>query len=69
LSAGVDQLEWSMLECFSESEKKNDSSGLAAKAAEIGAANFQPVARFGALASSWQSIVTASSAEMHDVGF
>jgi hypothetical protein len=57
-----------MLECFGESEEKNDRPGLAAKAADVEAADSQPVVGFGIVASSWQGIITTSAAEAHGEG-
>jgi hypothetical protein len=68
LPAGIDELERSMLEGFGESEEENDRSCLAAKAADVRAADFQPVARFGAVVGRWQCIIAASSAKMHRAG-
>ena len=59
-----------MLECFGKSEKENDGLGLAAKAADVEAADLQPVVGIGvgALASCWQSIMATSAAERHGDG-
>lgn len=65
MSAGINELEGSMLECFGKSEEKDNRFGVAAKAAEVEAADSQPVLRVSIIASSWQGIITTSAAATH----
>ena len=64
MPAGIDELERPMLKGFGESEKENDRSGLAAKAADVGAAHSKPVARFGAVIGRQHCTIAVSPIEM-----
>ena len=68
MPAGIDELERPMLKGFGESEKENDRSGLAAKAADVGAAHSKPVARFGAVIGRRHCTIAVSPIEMHCAG-
>ena len=53
LPTGIDKLERSMFERFGKSKEKDHRSGLAAKAADVEAADLEPVVGLGAIASCW----------------
>ena len=67
MPAGIDELERPMLKGFGESEKENDRSGLAAKAADVGAADLKPVGLIGAAIGRRYCTIAVFPIEMHFV--
>ena len=68
-ATSIYELERAMLECFCQSKEKNDGFGVDAKAADMEAADFEPVIGFGTVAASGHSIIATSAAETHGCKF